>query len=80
MHEFWNQFNKSTIMSGVLALIVMGSVIYLAVTGRPIPDVLAASASVIVGFFFGARSGQQAERVQQLNRKANEEANDGKES
>jgi len=78
MHEFWDQFNKSTIMSGVLALIVMTAVIYLAVTGQPIPDVLAASASVIVGFFFGARSGQQAERVQQLNRKAYAEENDGR--
>lgn len=78
MHEFWNQFNKSTIMSGILALAVMCAVIYLAVTGQPIPDVLAASASVIIGFFFGARSGQQAERVQQLNRKAKTEENDGR--
>jgi len=70
VREFWNQFNKSTIISGILALAVTGAVIYLAVRGLPIPDTLAAAASVIVGFFFGSRSGQQAERIERLNHAA----------
>jgi len=78
MHEFWAQFNKSTVVSGLLALIIWSAVVYLAVAGQVVPDVLAAGAAVVVGFFFGARSGQQAERVQQLNRKAKGGNDDGR--
>ena len=68
--RFWDEFNKSTIVSGFLAVIVWVGILYLATTGQPIPDALAAGGSLILGYFFGARSGQQAERVQALNRYA----------
>ena len=47
---------KSTIVSGALALGIWGAVGYLACTGRPIPDILANAALIIVGFFFGAKT------------------------
>jgi len=65
--QFWNEFNKSTIVSGILALAVWGAIIYLAVTNVPVPDVLGAGGGLILGYFFGARSGAQTERVQALN-------------
>jgi len=65
--QFWAEFNKSTIVSGILALSVWGAVIYLAVIGTPIPDVLGAGGGLILGYFFGARSGAQTERIQALN-------------
>ena len=61
------EFNKSTIVSGLLAIAVWGAIIGLAVAGIAIPEVLAAGGALILGYFFGARSGQQAERVQALN-------------
>ena len=65
--RFWNEFNKSTIVSGILALAVWAAIIYLAVTGVNIPDVLGAGGGLILGYFFGARSGAQTERVQAMN-------------
>jgi len=61
------EFNKSTIVSGLLAISVWGAIIGLAVAGMAIPEVLAAGGALILGYFFGARSGQQAERVQAAN-------------
>lgn len=66
--RLWAEFNKSTIVSGVLALGVWGGILYLAVTGQTIPDTLSAGGSLILGYFFGSRSGAQAERIQALNR------------
>ena len=68
--RFWNEFNKSTIVSGILALAVWGAVIYLAIAGIDIPEVLGAGGGLILGYFFGARSGAQTERVQALNQLA----------
>jgi len=55
---------SSVIISGALALGIAGAIVYLAVTGQPIPDVLATAFATIIGFFFGARQGRaEAERV-----------------
>ena len=48
--QFWNEFNKSTIVSGILALAVWGAIIYLAVTNVPVPDVLGAGGGLILGY------------------------------
>ena len=71
---FWSEFNKSTIVSGILALAVWGCVIYLAIAGIPVPEVLGAGGGLILGYFFGARSGAQTERVQSLNMAARQNA------
>ena len=65
--RFWSEFNKSTIVSGLLALGVWAGILYLATTGQEIPDALSAGGSLILGYFFGSRSGQQAERISALN-------------
>lgn len=78
--RFWTEFNKSTIVSGILALAVWSAIIYLCIAGLPVPDVIGAGGGLILGYFFGARSGQQAERIQNLNQLARgygEGVNDG---
>jgi len=65
--RFWDAMNKSVLVSSLLALIVWAAIIYLSITQGAIPDGLMAGGSLILGFFFGARSGQQAERVQASN-------------
>jgi uncharacterized membrane protein YfcA len=59
MEGFWDQFAKSNIISGVMALGLTGAVIYLAVTGQPIPDLLGAALTSIIGFFFGTKVGER---------------------
>lgn len=47
---------KSIIVSGIIALACVGAVIYLAITGQTIPELLQNVTLIIVGFFFGAKS------------------------
>lgn len=63
MARFWEQFNKSNVISGALALLVWGLIAYLAIEGRPIPDGVLGGGLSIIGFFFGSRVGQGTERV-----------------
>ena len=65
--RFWDAMNKSIVVSSVLALIVVGAVVFLAVTQKVVPEVLTLAMGTILGFFFGARSGQQTERIQAAN-------------
>jgi len=65
--KFWDAFGKSTIVSGALALLVWCAILYLSIAQIPIPDVLGAGGALILGFFFGSRSGQQTERIQAAN-------------
>lgn len=67
MDRFWDEFAKSNIISGVLAVGLTGAVIYLAVTGQPIPEVLAAALTAIIGFFFGTKAGEREERARKMH-------------
>lgn len=65
--RFWDAMSKSILVSGLLALAVWAAIIYLAVAQLPCPDGLMAGGALILGYFFGARSGQQTERIQAAN-------------
>lgn len=54
MSKFWDLFEKNVVISGALGLLLAGAVVYLAVTGQPIPEVLAGLAGTVVGYFFGS--------------------------
>ena len=41
------------VLQGALSFLIWGAVIYLSVTGEPVPDVLVAGGSAIIGFWFG---------------------------
>ena len=66
-NRFWDAMNKSILVSSMLALCVWSAILYLAIVQTPIPEVLAAGGALILGYFFGSRSGQQIERVQAAN-------------
>jgi len=50
--ELWE---SSAIIQGTMALAATGAIIYLAVTGREVPEVLAGIVGIIVGFYFGTK-------------------------
>jgi len=56
VNRFWDLLEKSTIVSGAIALGVTGSIVYLSVTGQPIPELLGNAALIIIGFFFGSKT------------------------
>ena len=63
MNRFWDEFSKSNVISGILALIIWGVICYLAVVSLPVPEVLVGGGLSIIGFFFGSKAGTQAERL-----------------
>jgi len=60
MDKFWELLEKSTIVSGLLAVSVVGAVIYLSVTAQPVSEVLVGAMFTIIGFFFGSKLQQAA--------------------
>jgi len=68
-----SQWEQSSIISGVLALAIWGAIIFLAVTQGPVPEILYYGGSTVIGFFFGAKVGQQQGERAVLLRMANKE-------
>lgn len=54
MERFWTLYERNAIISGALALILVCAVVFLACTGRPIPELLGVLAGAACGYFFGA--------------------------
>ena len=73
MRWLQSQWEQSSIISGILALSIWGAIIFLAVTQAPIPDILYAGGTGVMGFFFGAKVGQQQGERAVLLRIANKE-------
>jgi hypothetical protein len=55
MNKFWTLVEQSVILQAVLTLSIWGVVLYLVVSGRPIPDVLLGAANLVLGFYFGSK-------------------------
>lgn len=56
MTKFWELFATSTILSGFIVVLCMGSLCYLAVTGQAIPQILVDINLIVVSFFFGTKA------------------------
>jgi len=63
MERFWDEFSRSTITSGILALLIWGVIGYLAVVGNDLPDALIGGGGAIIGYFFAAKSTAQSARA-----------------
>lgn len=65
MEGFWESFNKSSVMQGVIASALTGGVVYLAVTQAEIPEVLSSGFLIMLGFFFGSKGLQEVQSITQ---------------
>jgi len=52
---FISLWRSSSIIQGLLALICICAIVFLAVTARPIPEVLTGTLFAIIGFYFGTK-------------------------
>ncbi len=52
---FWDLFAESVIIQGVLTLAVVGTICYLVILGKPIPEIMVNLSGLIVGFWFGTK-------------------------
>jgi uncharacterized membrane protein YbhN (UPF0104 family) len=48
-------FQQSTIMQGLITLIVVGVYAYMVCAGRPVPSEFLGLVTLVIGFFFGAK-------------------------
>lgn len=51
-------FRSSVLIQGTMALAGFGAIVYLAIVGRPIPEILAALVGSMIGFYFGTKKMQ----------------------
>lgn len=68
-----SQWEQSSIISGTLAIGIWASIIFLAVTQAPVPEILYFGGSTVIGFFFGAKVGQQQGERSALIRRLDKE-------
>ena len=56
--QFVELFETSAIIQGSMALACTAAIIYLAVVGKDIPEVLVGIVMAVVGFYFGTKRAQ----------------------
>lgn len=55
MDRFWDLLQESVVVSGLVALVLVGTCCYLWVKGQPVPELLEAALMMVLGFFFGVK-------------------------
>lgn len=60
--QFWTMLKESTIFQGFITLAFVGTTCYLWATGQPVPQELWTANTIVLGFFFGAKTQQIASR------------------
>jgi hypothetical protein len=54
MKKALTDLNTNTILQGVLTILVWGTISYLYIAGREVPDALLGAGGIILGFYFHA--------------------------
>ncbi len=55
MQAFSQVVNGREITQSVMAIVLLAAIVYLAVTGQSVPDILQVAFATVLGFFFGAK-------------------------
>jgi hypothetical protein len=56
MTKFWELLEESVIVQGLMTVGVWAAIIYMAICGKPVPEILTAGGMGILGFWFGSKS------------------------
>ena len=52
-------WRSSALIQGIMALTGFGTICYLSLVGRPIPEIIAALVGTIIGYYFGTKTTQK---------------------
>ena len=67
--NFWKALEESIILQGLLTIMLAGAVVYLALTGQAIPEILSVSFGSVIGYFFANKSSKvEQSRTERLAR------------
>jgi len=58
MAMFWKLLEQSTITSGIIALIMVGTACYALVMGIELPEFFSVALGTILGYFFSEKAGK----------------------
>ena len=56
MDGFWQALRESTILQALMTIGLLGTIIYLYIMERPVPQELTSAFLLILGFYFGSKS------------------------
>ncbi len=63
MSKFWDLFEQSIIIQGIITLVVIGVIAYLYIVGRNVPQELWSLFGLIIGYYFGSKSQMEVRRT-----------------
>ncbi|GAH26768.1 unnamed protein product [marine sediment metagenome] len=66
MAKFWEHWGKSTIVSGIIALLLVVTACYAVVTETPVPDYFSYTLGLVTGFFFSEKVTKRIQAVQEV--------------
>lgn len=58
MEKFWELFERSVIVQGLITTGLVGAVIYMTIAGREVPNELYTSLALVLGYYFGSKAQQ----------------------
>lgn len=64
MNKFLDLLRESVIVQGTVTLALVGTICYLALAGRDVPEYVVAASGLALGYFFGSKTQQRIERAQ----------------
>lgn len=62
-YKLLDLLRQSVLVQGTIALMLVATVCYQIATGQDVPDLLVAMVSVVLGFYFGQKAQQQANKL-----------------
>lgn len=63
MAKFWELLEESVLIQAIMALGLLGTIVYLTVQGREVPDILTNGFLLILGFYFGSKTVVEAKKL-----------------
>lgn len=55
MNKFWDLLRESVILQAILTTGIWGSVLFMMLAGRTVPEGLLGAANLVLGFYFGSK-------------------------
>ena len=56
MARFWDLMEKNTLVSSIIAAVLVGTACYMWATGQLVPTALESALALVLGYFLGAKA------------------------
>lgn len=63
---FWEAFNRSLIIQGIIAMVLLSVISFLYCTGKEVPGELLSIFGVVLGYYFGSKTVNESNRAARI--------------